>query len=119
MSQTAEYWIRKAFRPNGAAQCGNHIAARRYSSNDDSHQVRWHDFAPPDPSTYVSFSNYTEYVASVFESEPFTGGGTYTAEALRRVREIDLSMSRNGRKHVIVFTDGASRVVLMDENHER
>ena len=108
MDQTAEFWIRKAIRPNGAAQCGNHIAARRYSSNDDSYQVRWHEFDPPHPSVYDTFLNYTEYVASVFEKEPFTGGGTYTAEALRRVRRMDVPTARNGRKHVIVFTDGAS-----------
>ena len=76
MDQTAEFWIRKAIRPNGAEQCGNHIAARRYSSNDDSYQVRWHEFDPPHTSVYDKFSNYTEYVASVFEKEPFTGGGT-------------------------------------------
>ena len=108
MDQTAEFWIRKAIRPNGAKQCGNHIAARRYSSNDDLHQVRLHEFEPPHPSVYETFANYTEYVASVFEKEPFTGGATYTAEALRRVRRMDLPTARNGPKHVIIFTDGAS-----------
>lgn len=98
MDQTAEFWIRQAIRPNGAEQCGNHVAARRYSSNGDSYQVRWHDFAPPHPSIYDQFSNYTEYVASVFENEPFLDGGTYTAEALRRVRVKDIPTARPGKK---------------------
>ena len=108
MDQTAEFWIRQAIRPNWAEECGNHVAARRYSSNGDSYQVRWHDFAPPHPSIYDKFSNYTEYVASVFENEPFSGGGTYTAEALRRVRVEDIPTARPGQKHVIILTDGAS-----------
>ena len=108
MDQIANFWIRGAIQPNGATECGNHVAARRYSSNDDRSQVRWHDFTPPDPSVYSQYPNYTEYVASVFEKEGFTGGGTYTAEALRRVRVKDVPTARNGKKYVMVFTDGQS-----------
>lgn len=108
MNQIAEYWIRGAIQPNGAKECGNHVAARRYSSNDNSKQVRWHDFEPPPPSQYSQYANYTEYVAAVFEKESFSGGGTYTAEALRRTRTQDIPMARSGKKYVMVFTDGAS-----------
>ena len=90
MNQIAEYWIRGAIQPNGAEECGNHVAARRYSDNSDSKQVRWHDFTPPHKSAYPQYANYTEYVASVFENEKYTKGGTYTAEALRRVRVEDV-----------------------------
>ena len=108
MNQIAEYWIRGAIQPNGAAECGNHVAARRYSSNSDDTQVQWHDFAPPPRSKYPQFQNYTEYVASVFENEAYTGGGTYTAEALRRTRTEDIPRARRGKKFVMVFTDGKS-----------
>ena len=33
-------------------------------------------------------------------------GATYTSDALRRVRELDLPMARDGYKYVMVFTDG-------------
>ena len=33
-------------------------------------------------------------------------GLTYTAEALKRVRQQDLPMARDGYKYVMVFTDG-------------
>ena len=108
MNQIAEYWIRGAIQPNGAAECGNHVAARRYSKSSDSYQVRWHDFAPPPRSVYPQYSNYTEYVASVFENEGYTCGGTYTAEALRRTRVEDIPSARTGKKFVMVFTDGVS-----------
>ena len=108
MDQIAEYWIRRAIQPNGSPACGNHIAARRFSSNDDFHQVRFHEFSPPDPSIYKNYPNYTEYVASVFENEQYTEGKTYTAEALRRVRVEDIPTARNGKKYVMVFTDGQS-----------
>ena len=108
MDQIAEYWIRGAIQPNGATECGNHVAARRFSSNSENTQVRWHDFTPPDPSVYSKFSNYSEYVANVFENEGFTGGGTYTAEALNRVRVIDVPTARSGKKYILVFTDGKS-----------
>ena len=108
MDQIAEYWIRGAIQPNGAKECGNHVAARRYSGSEDSLQVRWHDFEPPPPSQYPQYANYTEYVAAVFENEPFTSGNTYTAEALRRTRVYDIPTARSGKKYVMVFTDGAS-----------
>jgi len=34
------------------------------------------------------------------------GGPTYTADALRRVREEDLPLTRDGYKYIMVFTDG-------------
>ena len=108
MNQIAEYWIRGAIQPNGAAECGNHVAARRYSSAGDAYQVRFHDFAPPPRSIYPQYENYTEYVASVFENEAYTSGGTHTAEALRRTRETDIPRARRGKKYVMVFTDGVS-----------
>ena len=33
-------------------------------------------------------------------------GFTYTADALRRVREEDLPLARDGYKYIMVFTDG-------------
>lgn len=108
MDQIAEYWIRGAIQPNGAKECGNHVAARRYSSNEDYYQVRWHDFEPEDRSSYPQYANYTEYVAAVFEEEPFSGGSTATGEALRRTRVYDVPTARSGTKYVMVFTDGAS-----------
>ena len=33
-------------------------------------------------------------------------GATYTAEALKRVRQQDLPMARDGYRYVMVFTDG-------------
>ena len=43
---------------------------------------RFLDFAPPSPDSYQS--SYSDYVASVFVNEPFSNGGTYTADALER-----------------------------------
>ena len=33
-------------------------------------------------------------------------GATYTAEALKRVRQQDLPMARDGYRYIMVFTDG-------------
>ena len=115
MDNIAEYWIRQAIQPNGAKQCGNHVAARKYSGAQ-THQLyrenefhdRWIDFEPPSEEEYSKYSNFTEYIASMFEQEAYKGGATHTAEALRRVREVDLNFTRNGQKFVMVFTDGKS-----------
>ena len=63
---------------------------------------------PTQHSINKNYPNYTEYVASVFEKEQYTGGGTYTAEALRRVRVEDIPTARSGKKYVMIFTDGKS-----------
>ena len=79
MQLIAKYWINGAIRPNGSPECGNHVAARSYSTNS----VRFLDFTPPD--SYQS--SYSDYVSSVFLKEPFMGGiypHTYTADALER-----------------------------------
>ena len=93
-----------AIQPNGSPECGNHVAARQYSST----HYYWHDFTPPPPDQYSSFANYTDYVAHVFKTRPFYSGGTDTAGAIQRVRTEDLSKTRGGRTFVMVFTDGAS-----------
>ena len=112
MYNIAEYWIRQAIQPNGAQQCGNHVAARKYSgaqtwdlNNEDNFHVRWINFLPP---LDARNSNYSEYIATMFENEGYKGGATHTAEALRRVREVDLNFTRDGQKFVMVFTDGMS-----------
>ena len=43
---------------------------------------RFLDFAPPSPDSYQS--SYSDYVASKFVNEPFSSGGTNTADALER-----------------------------------
>ena len=50
--------------------------------SDKGNSYRFLDFAPPSPDSYQS--TYSDYVASVFVNEPFTSGGTYTADALER-----------------------------------
>ena len=50
--------------------------------SDKGNSYRFLDFAPPSPDSYQS--TYSDYVASVFLNEPFTGGGTSTADALER-----------------------------------
>ena len=50
--------------------------------SDKGNSYRFLDFAPPSPDSYQS--TYSDYVASVFVNEPFSGGGTYTADALER-----------------------------------
>ena len=112
MKNIADYWI-DVIQPDGAKSCGNHVAARKFS---DKHK-RWHDFLPPPESEYSGFSNYTEYVKSVFINEGYGRGGTHTAEALRRVRTEDVPLTRrkycddgdcDGQTFVMIFTDGYS-----------
>ena len=50
--------------------------------SDEGDSYRFLDFAPPSPDSYQS--SYSDYVASVFVDEPFSSGGTYTANALER-----------------------------------
>ena len=50
--------------------------------SDIGDSYRFLNFAPPSPDSYQS--SYSDYVASVFVNEPFSSGGTYTAEALER-----------------------------------
>ena len=50
------------------------------SGKGDSY--RFLDFAPPSPDSYQS--SYSDYVASKFVNEPFSSGGTNTADALER-----------------------------------
>ena len=52
MEQIAQYWISDAIKPNGAAECGNHVAARWYSGGSG----RFLDFMPPPENQYQEFS---------------------------------------------------------------
>ena len=79
MQLIAKYWINGAIRPNGSPECGNHVAARSYSTDS----VRFLDFTPPSPDSY-SQSSYSDYVSSVFLKEPHMSQWTYTADALER-----------------------------------
>jgi len=78
MELIAKYWINGVIRPNGSPECGNHVAARSYSTDS----VRFLDFTPPSPDSYQS--SYSDYVSLVFRKEPFMNRDTYTAEALER-----------------------------------
>ena len=64
--------------------------------------VRFQDFIPTSfqKKCLDKSSNYSEYVGCVFENEKYMEGGTYTAEALRRVRLDDLPMTRDGLTYV-------------------
>ena len=119
----AQHWIRDTIQPSGSAQCGNHVAIRRYSEsyddsyyyyNDsyDSYSFEGHfydlDFTPTNEWILNGFTNYTDYVANVFTNLAHIGGGTDTARALERVRTEDLIKTRNGTTYVMVFTDGES-----------
>ena len=98
--------LKDAIQPNGSPECGNHVAARQYSSS--SKHYYWHDFTPPPPSDYSNFSNYTDYVADVFRTRGYFSGSTDTAGALMRVRTEDLEKTRRQRTFIMVFTDGRS-----------
>jgi len=100
----AQHWIRDTIQPSGSAQCGNHVAIRRYSS---SHSYDL-DFTPTNDWNLNGFTNYTEYVADVFTNLAHMARGTDTAGALERVRTEDLIKTRNGTTYVMVFTDGES-----------
>ena len=102
MDLISKEWIQKAIRPSDSMTCGNHVAGRKYSSHENKYQVRFHDFIPDtfDQKCSDKSSNYSEYVGCVFEKEKYMEGGTYTAEALRRVRIHDLPMARDGLTYV-------------------
>ena len=65
-------------------------------------KVRFQDFIPTSFQKKCSdkSSNYSQYVGCVFENEKYMEGGTYTAEALRRVRKHDIPMARDGLTYV-------------------
>ena len=52
MHNIAQFWINDIIRPNGAPECGNHVAARWYSSSS----ARFLDFTPPPINQYQQFS---------------------------------------------------------------
>ena len=52
MHNIAKFWINDMIRPNGSPECGNHVAARWYSSNS----ARFLDFTPPPITHYQQFS---------------------------------------------------------------
>ena len=114
MRRIADYWI-DALQPSGVEKCGNHIAARKFSGaqywdliDEDKYHTRFLDFRPPPDNEYPNYSNYTEYVKFLFINESYMGGATHTAEALCQVNEEDIPMTRDGKKIVILFTDGVS-----------
>ena len=39
MDMISKEWIQKAIRPSDSRTCGNHVAGRKYSANDNKHQV--------------------------------------------------------------------------------
>ena len=96
MEMISNYWVKSVIRPSGVDQCGNHIGARRFSSNSDSFQVRFIDFEPPIPEDYKDFPNFAHYIGYKFENEPYTSGSSEIGEALRRVRVYDLPSARPG-----------------------
>ena len=98
--------LKEAIQPNGSPECGNHVAARQYSSSN--RHFYWHDFTPLPPSSYSNFANYTDYVADVFKTRAYQSGTTDTAGALFRVRTEDLEKTRDQRTFIMVFTDGRS-----------
>ena len=68
----AEQWITAAIRPRGSKVCGNHVAGRKFSDRSDFHQIRFHDFEPPEPNVYFpEYSNYTQYVADIFKNQGY------------------------------------------------
>ena len=52
MELIADYWISETIEPSGAAECGNHVAARWYESST----ARFLDFLPPPEDQYQQFS---------------------------------------------------------------
>ena len=99
----ANHWI-PLMQPNHSPECGNHIAIRRYAS----YHFYDLDFNAPSDWRLSGFTNYTEYVANVFENLVYTSGGTDTAGALQRVRTEDIQRTREGKTKIMVFTDGVS-----------
>ena len=65
----AQHWIIETIQPSGAAQCGNHVAIRRYSGTNwgsvygNSH-VYDLGFTPTNDWLLNGFTNYTDYVAN-------------------------------------------------------
>ena len=74
----AQHWIIETIQPSGSAQCGNHVAIRRYSgigwgsygnSVDESH-VYDLGFTPTNDWISNGFTNYTDY--STYYSTDYT-----------------------------------------------
>ena len=114
MNSIAYYWI-EVLQPSGEEMCGNHVAGRKFSGaqywdlvNENKYHTRFLDFKPPQQNKYWDTSDYTQYVKQVFMNEAYMGGATHTAEALCQVNEEDIQMARDGKKRVILFTNGAS-----------
>ena len=103
MQLIGENWIKEVIVPNGAKQCGNHVAGRWFSTDSE----RFFDFEPPEESVYASQS-YAEYVGDKFINQSYISGLTNTGLALEQTRIVDLPMARDGPKYVMVFTDGVS-----------
>ena len=103
MRLIGEEWIKNVIVPNGAKQCGNHVAGRWFSSSSD----RFFDFEPPAKSVYAP-ATFAEFAADSFINQTYHSGGTNTAYALEQTRLVDLPLARNGLKYVMVFTDGES-----------
>ena len=107
----AQHWIRETIQPSGSAQCGNHVAIRRYSGSDSWSEGHFYDldFTPTDEWINADgISNYTDYVANVFTNLDHISSVTDTAGALERVRTEDITKTRNGTTYIMVFTDGES-----------
>merc|ERR1719431_1997173 len=99
------HWIQDTIKPSGQLSCGNHVAARWFSTNTG----RFIDFTPPAKDVYQDFNNYTDYVADKFRNQRYIGGGTNTAQALTKTRVEDIPMARSKNStFVMVFTDGHS-----------
>ena len=66
----AEHWIRETIQPSDSAQCGNHVAIRRYSGvgwggyYGNSSHVYDLGFTPTNDWILDGFTNYTDYVAN-------------------------------------------------------
>ena len=106
----AQHWIRETIQPSDSAQCGNHVAIRRFSGSlgfEGSHFYDL-DFTPTNEWILNGFTNYTDYVANVFTNLDHIGSLTDTAGALERVRTEDIIKTRNGTTYIMVFTDGES-----------
>jgi len=103
MSMIGNEWVKKALKPLGAQQCGNHVAGRWFSSSTE----RFHDFAPPSKETYAPQS-YADWTGDKFIQCPYNSGGTDTALALQQTRIEDIPTSRGPETIVMVFTDGQS-----------
>ena len=63
MEQIAQYWIQDTIKPSGSPQCGNHVAARWYSSGS----ARFLDFTPPLATYYEEYSLVFKFITDFLE----------------------------------------------------